>query len=133
MTASHGLFAKAYANFLSLLSRELAPLQIIPTIATWNNIWNLTFLGQSTVYKMVTMSTYASKFATFQQKLDYTLQYIGKDLLGVGVENWPTLDDELEQRLQMTIARGVTTFAVWKMPLSSSWYALMDKYCTAQQ
>lgn len=78
---------------------------------------------------MVTMSTYATKLATFQAKLDYTLQYISKDLLGVGVENWPDVDEGLEQRFQLTIARGVKTFAVWKMPLTPPWFDLMQKYC----
>ncbi len=112
------------------MAKELAPLRIIPTIATWNSIWNLTFLGESTVYKMVTMSTYATKLPTFESKLDYTLKYINKDLLGVGVENWPDVDEGLEQRFQMTIARGIKTFAVWKMPLQDDWFQLMQKYCT---
>jgi hypothetical protein len=112
------------------MTQKLAPIRIIPTIATWNSIWNLTELGHSNVYKVVTMSTYASKLAVFESKLDYTLQFINKDLLGVGVENWPDVDEGLDQRFQMTIDRGVQTFAVWKMPLTADWITSMEKYCS---
>ncbi len=121
--------AQAYAEYLTTMADSLKPVLVIPTVATWNAIWNLTYLGHTSVHRVVTMSTYASSIATFQKELDYTLQFIPKKLLGVGVENWPDLDAGIEQRFATTIARGVSELAIWKMPLADDWIAAVQKYC----
>jgi hypothetical protein len=121
--------AEDYAAFLSTMADALHPVLIMPTVATWNAIWNLTAIGQSRVHKVLTMSTYASQLSTFEQRLDMTLKSVSANLLGVGVENWPDLDVGIEQRYQMTLARGVSYFGIWKMPLSDEWIAASQKYC----
>ncbi len=121
--------AQSYAEFLSTMADGLRPVLVMPTVATWNAIWNLTALGRSRVHKVLTMSTYASQLSTFQQRLDMTLQFVPAALLGVGVENWPDLDAGIEQRFQLTLARGVSYFGVWKMPLNDEWLAAAKQYC----
>jgi hypothetical protein len=124
--------AESYAEFLSTMADSLHPVLVMPTVATWNAIWNLTAIGRSRVHKVLTMSTYASKLSTFEEKLDYTLQFVPKELLGVGVENWPDLDTGIEQRFQLTASHGVSYLGVWKMPLNSEWLAAAEKYCAVQ-
>lgn len=125
--------ARQYALFLSKMARDLAPLRVLPTVATWNSIWNLELLGKTAVHRVITMSTYATKWATFDRMLNLTLQSIRPGLLGVGVENWPDLDERFEDRIRATIARGVDFFAVWKMPLSDEWMTGLKRHCAVTQ
>ena len=118
-----------YAAFLTTMSKALAPLKILPTVATWNSIWNLTAIGKSSVYRVVSMSTYATKLATFEQRLQETLKAVPASKLSVGVENWPDVDANFTERLQLTIANKVPSFAVWKMPITEEWNQGLRQYC----
>lgn len=40
-----------YASFLDSLAHRIAPLKVIPTVATWNAIWNLQALGKTNVVR----------------------------------------------------------------------------------
>lgn len=75
------------------------------------------------------MSTYAKTLAEFDKQLNYTLQYIQPAQLGVGVENWPDLDQDFEARLKEMEARGLDFLGLWKMPLSEEWMGALESYC----
>ena len=85
------------------MARALLPVKIIPTVATWNAIWNLTAINEEKeVFKIVTMQTYAKTYEEFQAALNSTLKSVDKSRLGVGVETWPFLDEDIEKRIEVS-------------------------------
>ena len=119
--------AKQYAEYLSKMADALAPLKILPTVATWNSIWNLKELGQTSVYKIVTMSTYAKTLDEFKQYLNLTLQFVPKDKLGVGVED--RLDEGFAERIEIMLREDLNMLGVWKAPIPKEWIGPIKKFC----
>jgi hypothetical protein len=55
--AATSIDAKNYAKFLGEMAEKLKPVRILPTVATWNTIWNLTEINEQPLFKIVTMQT----------------------------------------------------------------------------
>lgn len=66
--------AANYASYLGLMAEKLAPLRVVPTVATWNSIWNLTLIAQANTYRVVTMATYVKNYTSFVSQLTNALK-----------------------------------------------------------
>lgn len=120
--------AANYASYLGLMARTLSPIRIIPTVATWNSIWNLALIAKAQTFRVVTMSTYAKNYTTFSSSLQNALLYISKESLGVGVETWPVMDDDFAKRIALMKALGIRELDVWKSPIPDDWIAPLKDF-----
>lgn len=118
-----------YASFLGLMSRQLHPVQVVPTVASWSPIWNFSAIAQSGVSRVLTMTTYAKSVDSFKSHLQYALNNIPLPLLGVGVETWPEMDDGFDQRVQICLQDKIDEIDIWKSPIPDNWIPSVKKFC----
>ncbi len=122
--------AVSYALFLTNLADALhnAGKKLTVDIASWNPFWNFSALANTTVDTLYDMNTYASPFFNFGYALDSDLAVISPPRLGVGlitvnVNNGTLLQsNSVNERFLALEKDGVTSIAVWDMPLASYWW-----------
>ena len=76
------------------------------------------------------MSTYAKTLSEFENELNLTLSIVDKSQLGVGVENWPVVDQDISARVQIMKEKNLDLLCVWKAPLSDEWMnTILKDFC----
>jgi hypothetical protein len=75
------------------------------------------------------MSTYARTLGEFERYLNLTLQYVGKNQLGVGVET--EVDEAFSDRVDILLREELPLLCIWKSPIPNDWIGSVEKFCKA--
>jgi hypothetical protein len=119
--------AEQYALFLDKWAGALheAGFKLTVDTATWSILWNYTYLAETELETIISMSTYTDNDASFTRQLDNIAAYVAPEQLGIGLEtdlrNYTS--SELAGRLKQVSAYNITQVDVWLMPLPDSWIA----------
>jgi len=128
--------AQLYANFLTTFANAMHKnkFKVTVDVAQWSPIWNFTLLGQTTVDRVMNMETYSGNDTQFIQELDYAIETIGLEKLGVGVQIVnPTTSELLTQsqvefRFVESAKRGVQEIDIWRSPLPPYWWPVIGNF-----
>jgi hypothetical protein len=121
-----------YVKFLTTFSNAMHEYNIKVTvdIADWNGLWcDWALFGNSSVDKVMTMSTYTKNFNTFSTKLDKAVTLIPLNVLGVGLEcDVGLTSDDMSKRFDLINAAGVQEIDIWKSPVPDFWWPLIQQF-----
>jgi hypothetical protein len=111
-------FAKFLGQFSDALHEHKMKLQVC--VASWNIFWNFQEIAASSIDLVITMDTYATKFATFKKAVDFAVKNVGLKKLGIGLDN----DDnkysksQLQQIFDKIVSVNANQVSFWDLPLS---------------
>ncbi len=134
--AANSTVAMEYCRFLTDFADALHSEGKILTVdvATWNQFWNFSALGNTTTDILYDMGTYASPSIDFASALEYAAMEIPLSKLGIGlitvnVNNGSILANySVSARFQFLESYNVTNVAVWDMPLNSYWWVYLSNF-----
>jgi len=131
---------KRYAQFLDKFAKALHSIGRILTIdiATWTTFWDLDALSQTSVDRIISMSTYTGNMTIWEIKFLEGVQKFGVRF-GVGLQTVnpntgkPLSNDELKFRFDhienfKTLIQEVD---VWNSPLYDNMFPFLQKFVTA--
>jgi hypothetical protein len=118
--------AKPYAEFLTLFANALQEKgkKLTVDIASWTPFWDFEALAVTTVDRIHTMDTYATKIETFQTRLEKVLHYFKLEKLGVGLD-WidpKFTEDQVKARFDLIMKHDIKEIALWEMPPRDEFY-----------
>eukprot|EP00698_Gefionella_okellyi_P004960 TRINITY_DN14572_c0_g1_i1.p1 TRINITY_DN14572_c0_g1~~TRINITY_DN14572_c0_g1_i1.p1 ORF type:complete len:325 (+),score=54.21 TRINITY_DN14572_c0_g1_i1:30-1004(+) len=126
--------AIAFAEFLSLFADSLHAVGRKLTVATgsWNPVWNMTLMAQTTVDKFLTMQTYANNFTVFEADLIKAVEVYGVNRLGVGLCTCcgpePLSTDAIAQRFQVIKQYNIQEIDIWDEPIFDNWWPFINAF-----
>jgi spore germination protein YaaH len=121
-----GELAKPYAEFLTQFANALHAhgKKLSVDIASWTPFWSFEELAKTTVDRIHTMDTYATKLDTFKTRLEKALSYFKLHQLGVGLD-WidPNFtEEEVKARFDLIKQHNIEELALWEMPPRNEFY-----------
>eukprot|EP01095_Lingulamoeba_sp_RSL-Kostka_P004254 TRINITY_DN15353_c0_g1_i1.p1 TRINITY_DN15353_c0_g1~~TRINITY_DN15353_c0_g1_i1.p1 ORF type:complete len:299 (+),score=76.86 TRINITY_DN15353_c0_g1_i1:131-898(+) len=128
--------AKNYAIFLNQLATELKTynLGVIVDVATWNSIWNYTYLSEATeVDRFITMGTYTGDNKSFLQQFNDAKDAFGNKA-GIGLQtinpdnNQNYTDPQLDYRFDLINQNDIQEIDIWSQPIPNYWYSYLENY-----
>jgi len=130
--------AQDYAAFLTTFSNAMhsVGLQVSVDTATWNTIWNYSYLAASTVDQIITMQTYTGPNDQWLQVFVNALAQLPADKLVIGLETLnPTTgrnltDADLAMRFSVLQALGVHKIGIWDIPLPPNWWPYLEQFAS---
>jgi len=98
-------------------------------VATWNPIWNWKLIDATAIDKIMTMSTYASAWATWEKYFNLAVSTIKPEKLGIGLlTTTPYSDSELKMRFDKIKESNIQEIDIWMMPIPENWWPFLEKF-----
>jgi spore germination protein YaaH len=118
--------AKPYAEFLTKFANALKAKgkKLTVDIASWTPFWSFEDLAQTTVDKIHTMDTYATKIETFQMRLEKAVKYFKLEQLSIGLD-WTDIsfpEDQFKARFDLIKHHSIQEIVLWEMPPKQEYY-----------
>eukprot|EP01132_Coremiostelium_polycephalum_P000844 gene844-1051_t len=124
-----------YANFLNQFANALHKINKVLTVdvAGYDQFWNFTLIGQTSVDYVITMSTYASNFTSFTKAFNYALANIPIEKLVIGLmtvdsNGVPYTDQMVQQRFQLLSQNNIRNIAIWEAPIPDNWIPYLKDF-----
>lgn len=141
--------AMAYASFVDTFAKALHKdgFQLSVDVATWvtvpdgPSIWNYDALAVTAVDSAISMGTYTSNDDSFTNQLQLLTTAFGQKTgrPTVGLQTLNATDDsllsndEVAFRFQSIEEAGVTSIALWDMPIPENWWPYIEAYVNSDQ
>lgn len=99
-----------------------------------SNLWNWTEIAATSIDRVMVMSTYTNNLTTFERELGAAQAAIPAAKLGVGLSTLNLATNatmpypDVQARFQRLQAAGAQEIDIWKMPIPSFWWPLIQTW-----